>query len=184
MAKAVEAGDRFGSLVVLNLIKGSKHKHPSARCECDCGTVTTHRLTRLRTGKSVRCRECGSSQAWSNRNRPAIEHMAVRRRIESYRDNARRKGIEFGIFSFELAALFHSPCHYCGDEPSSHQRAKGSIGGVLLNGVDRVDNSKGYVSGNVVSCCSSCNFAKRGMTAAEFIAWARRVVAHCEGRDQ
>ena len=36
-------------------------------------------------------------------------------------------------------------------------------------GIDRVDNTLGYTSNNVVSCCTECNFMKRTMNYQTFI---------------
>ena len=51
-------------------------------------------------------------------------------------------------------------------------------GSYTYNGMDRVDNAKGYVLGNVVPCCHTCNFAKRGMATNEFVAWVTLVSNH------
>lgn len=59
--------------------------------------------------------------------------------------HSRKKGW-FLLFE-EYAALIAKPCHYCGEDTS---QAKGC-------GLDRLDNSKGYILGNVVSCCAICN---------------------------
>jgi hypothetical protein len=40
-----------------------------------------------------------------------------------------------------------------------------------FNGIDRVDNSKGYILGNCVPCCSWCNRAKADGTLAKFMDW-------------
>ncbi len=39
----------------------------------------------------------------------------------------------------------------------------------------RVDNSRGYVEDNVVTCCKICNVAKAKQPRADFEAWAIRV---------
>lgn len=44
------------------------------------------------------------------------------------------------------------------------------------NGIDRMDNSKGYVDGNVLPCCSICNHAKHVMNYDDFISWINRIV--------
>ena len=41
--------------------------------------------------------------------------------------------------------------------------------------IDRIDNSKGYIKGNVVSCCKKCNTAKNTMTTEEFKQWIKKV---------
>lgn len=47
-------------------------------------------------------------------------------------------------------------------------------------GLDRVDNTKGYIQGNVVRCCHVCNRAKGELPVGAFIAWARIVVEHTQ----
>lgn len=49
-------------------------------------------------------------------------------------------------------------CEYCGDVigPGGH-------------GVDRIDSSKGYMLGNIVTCCKRCNAAKSDMPLSEWI---------------
>jgi len=38
-------------------------------------------------------------------------------------------------------------------------------------GIDRVDNKKGYVVDNVVSCCTICNRVKNNMSYIDFKKW-------------
>lgn len=51
----------------------------------------------------------------------------------------------------------------------------------VYNGIDRVNNAKGYVTGNVVSCCKNCNLMKKNMSADAFIAHVRRIASYQEG---
>ena len=39
----------------------------------------------------------------------------------------------------------------------------------IYNGIDRIDNSKGYEKYNSVSCCEKCNRMKNILGKAEFI---------------
>jgi len=48
----------------------------------------------------------------------------------------------------------------------SKTKAKRSI--YIYNGIDRVDNSLGYVKENCKSCCFRCNKIKRDMSLEEF----------------
>jgi hypothetical protein len=48
------------------------------------------------------------------------------------------------------------------------------------NGIDRVDSSMGYVAGNVVPCCSTCNRMKLDHSYDDFIAHIKKIVAHYE----
>ena len=56
-------------------------------------------------------------------------------------------------------------------------KEKGKISDTILkiNGLDRVDSSKGYTIDNVVPCCAICNTAKNKMTQKEFKEWIKTV---------
>jgi len=36
-------------------------------------------------------------------------------------------------------------------------------------GIDRIDNSKGYIEGNMVPCCKICNWMKSDKSSIDFI---------------
>jgi len=46
---------------------------------------------------------------------------------------------------------------------------------VYYNGIDRIDNLKGYLKNNIVPCCKFCNTAKSSMSQTEFKEWINRV---------
>lgn len=48
----------------------------------------------------------------------------------------------------------------------------------MINGIDRVDNTKGYSIDNCVAACRRCNVAKADMTPDQFREWVLRVAAH------
>lgn len=56
---------------------------------------------------------------------------------------ARARGFHFTLNFDEFTALKVAPCTYC----NTTERV----------GIDRIDNDKGYIPGNVVSCCPECN---------------------------
>jgi hypothetical protein len=51
----------------------------------------------------------------------------------------------------------------------------------IYNGIDRVDNTRGYSIDNCVACCKQCNWAKRELPQQEFIDWIHRVSRHLNG---
>jgi len=63
--------------------------------------------------------------------------------------------------------LVQQECEYCGKEAIPAERS--------WNGIDRIDNEKGYVYGNCAPCCWGCNKAKGKRTAMEFIDMCTRV---------
>jgi hypothetical protein len=49
-------------------------------------------------------------------------------------------------------------CFYCG-----------FLSEDTLNGIDRMDNRQGYITGNCVGCCKTCNFMKKSLDAHTFV---------------
>ena len=97
-----------------------------------------------------------------------IEYSKVK-----YRNKIRFPHAQMVSFQ-EFEQISKAPCHYCNEPPS--RTLKDKVTGITLNinGLDRVDNEKGYTPDNVVACCPICNDAKRRMTRDEFLAWLHR----------
>jgi hypothetical protein len=73
--------------------------------------------------------------------------------------NARTRKKEWTIPLEAYENIISNPCKYCN---SSIAKETGS-------GLDRIDNEKGYILGNVNPCCSSCNRRRsKSMSAQEF----------------
>lgn len=68
-----------------------------------------------------------------------------------YTIRASKKNLEFALSQDEFDAIKCQPCYLCGKQSNSQH----------LNGVDRLDNNKGYSLDNVKSCCFGCNHIKR-----------------------
>lgn len=81
-------------------------------------------------------------------------------KFSQYTSNAKRRKLKFGLTFEQFKELIEGNCVYCGNGNN--------------NGIDRIDNSKGYVKGNVVTCCANCNWFKQEATQKEF---AKRIVA-------
>ena len=75
----------------------------------------------------------------------------------------------------QFEELIQRDCFYCGIPPQTSLRAKWLDGTFVYNGIDRWDNDLGYVEGNVVACCKSCNYAKHTMSGRAFFEWATRI---------
>lgn len=94
-----------------------------------------------------RCDKC--------RVRDSVRETLIPRKIYNYKREARKRMYSWDLTDEQASRLFMGQCHYCGKHAS--------------NGIDRVDNSKGYFLENCVSCCSACNFMKGSMDLEEFI---------------
>jgi 5-methylcytosine-specific restriction endonuclease McrA len=99
-----------------------------------------------------------------------------------YRFNAKRNGRPFFLTREDFQRLTSEHCHYCGAAPASVKKQAGCNGVYIYNGLDRVDNTKGYSLDNVVTCCWECNRDKGNKTEGEFLALAFRRAEYARAR--
>lgn len=85
-------------------------------------------------------------------------HSTLRRFNYSIR-TAKDRQIIWKLSFDEYQILISRPCHYC-----SYQLGEAVLKGC---GLDRLDNQKGYILDNCVSCCAFCNFIKQDLLSAD-----------------
>lgn len=161
-----KAGDKFVDWTVLSEVEHRGKKY--FLCRCRCGYEGRVSSTDLRHGNSRRCRSCGLS-----RNKKDYGVAAKNAVVRTYTENAAKKGRVWSLSDDELDALFSAPCHYCNVPPYSVSTTSG--GEFVYNGLDRVDNDRGYEKNNVVPCCVICNRAKRAMPYEAFWEWIEQM---------
>lgn len=167
---------RFGRLVAVRYLRTTGNgKCRWWLCSCDCGKAHEASATSLVRGSTSSCgcyrdslRPAQQAKARQTKLAKATGYSSV---LGSYKANAKLRGREWSISDQEACSLFASNCFYCGVAPFQH--LKRDIR--RYNGIDRVDSTKGYVPGNVVSACGICNKAKNNMSAYDFLTWAQRV---------
>ena len=94
--------------------------------------------------------------------------------VQGYKKSAKKNNREWKLTDKDLKKLFEGDCFYCGLKPSNCRKTK-SGDFFIYSGIDRKDNSKGYIKNNVVSCCRECNLAKAGRDFQEFLMWIQRL---------
>lgn len=164
-----EMGNRYGKLTVIAPVK-SKRKGACWLCQCDCGEKRAIPGCRLRKGGA---RSCGHSKY-----RGVLKGEAAFNTLFSeYRYTAKKYNRTWNIPRELFKTLTSKSCFYCGNPPSQkrlvHKKRYNGI--YLFNGLDRVDNSKGYTPENVVPCCIICNRAKNNMPQVDFFDWIQRI---------
>jgi hypothetical protein len=82
-----------------------------------------------------------------------------------------KRGLTCTLSGQEILKLVKDKCHYCGTEHSNNMlyNQPNFKYNFIHNGIDRIDSTKGYIQGNVVSCCKTCNVSKMNMGYQEFI---------------
>ena len=173
--KSSLVGYTIGELLVEDLIHIKEFAKGAPRsyyiCRCSCGNVVQIRSKQLAKGlhKSCGCRYNGLREGES----------AFNNVVGEYKKAANAKGVCFELTDDQCRILFTSGCSYCGCEPN-HIRKITNRGSFTYNGIDRVDSDKGYISTNVVSCCSMCNYAKRHHSVEDFRNWLERASEYLE----
>lgn len=166
MSEALKMSNR---LRVIETLPGGKNKHRQHVCVCECGERRTVRVDRLSRGEITECAKCSIATAREagrfQRKRLSDAERIARDVFGEYRGNARRKSLRFELNLDDVRRLIAASCHYCGERPAKL-------------GIDRRDNTEGYTISNSVPCCSICNYAKREMSAEEFLSWITKVFHH------
>lgn len=171
-------GKQFGRLTVIGRGQkpiGTKSRTAFWVCKCVCGKTVNIRASSLTTGVTISC-------GCYNREVIGKSVVSAATRIYNiYKRMAETRNIEFYLTKDEFIDLAIGPCYYCGIGPQHKVVRRNDE--FIYNGIDRVDNLKGYTLGNCVSCCEICNKAKRTMTVDRFRNWVIAIYSHwIEGR--
>lgn len=68
----------------------------------------------------------------------------------------------------QFREIITQPCVYCGESLTQERKTPAeSTGTFKYTGIDRYDNTKGYVFENCVPCCRRCNRIKETMDVEE-----------------
>lgn len=182
MAKFIDlAGTRYDRLSVVHQNGRDKHGNVIWLCLCDCGKQTILPTNRLKGGhtKSCGCLHRETARQKSLARTLGNGESAFNSLLHVYKRNAETRSLEWAIDKDLFRKLIKEPCYYCGQEPSAIMKAGGSKhnGDCIYNGLDRIDNFRGYMPENVRPCCKQCNIAKGVLSEAEFYEWISRVAA-------
>lgn len=172
-------GQKFGKLTVLHVSDQSTPMKIKFYCQCDCGNFTHSRSNALQSGRAASC-GCmaiiNSRIASNNKSAAYYPKAHVNEVYLQYKHGARRKNLLFELSIEYLQILISRPCYYCGMLDSNTVTKNGK--GFDYNGIDRVDNTKGYIEDNVVTACITCNMMKRDMPYKDWNEWLRRVTIY------
>ena len=84
---------------------------------------------------------------------------AINQLYARYKLDAKIRNLSFKLSKEEFIKITNLDCFYCGRIPSQKVTHRwGTF--YFYNGIDRVDNSKGYISNNSAPCCKECNSKK------------------------
>lgn len=139
-------------------------------CQCDCGKKSKATENHLKAGARVSC----GCRIHREKYLLPIEELCAQDRLAQYRKGARQRGYEFELTKQDFMNMLFEKCYYCNSEPYNTfkmregSRVQTEKRSVNYNGIDRIDNNKGYVLENCVTCCKNCNVMKMQLELDEF----------------
>lgn len=163
-------GQRFGRLEVLKQTTSS-WRGATWLVRCACGTEKKVRSTDL-VYSGVQSCGCLKRELMSVAPGKAMRNET----LSHYKYGAVTRGFAWELTEEDFDRLTAGDCHYCGVGPSNFK--KGKNGGFAYNGIDRKDNTVGYIAGNAVSCCRLCNRLKGKLDYSVFADYLNRVTAY------
>lgn len=168
-------GEVFGYLTVLRRALVTQGKKVKYICRCECGNETVVGSSNLTTGQTISC-GCRRGKVRGEQLRLEYGLASKRRLFKDYKDSAMRREYCFELTFDQFIEITSSNCMYCGRSPSNDgRRYKRQYGIYIYNGVDRIDNTKGYLVVNCVPCCTICNRSKGAMNYDDFINWIKDI---------
>ena len=170
-------GQRFGRLVALHDIGCNKRKLRLWECLCDCGQLTTVSMSGLKKGRTNSC-GCLARELSSKRGKKPIGESSLTFLFYRYKMEAGKRGLKFLLTRKQFRELTKQNCFYCGVKPHKTTYRPNANGEYIYNGIDRVNNTKGYVVDNCVTCCSMCNNMKHAYTQQNFLAKIALIYSH------
>ena len=145
------------------IIKAIQLTKPNSLCAY-CGKDFEPFKTKF-NNDSVSCNTCSENQSKQDtkrkdrvRNFKSEAFKNIKRYYKDYIKSATKRGYNITIDFDRFSALVQAPCYYCGHSIPEE-----------TNGIDRLDNSIGYINDNCVSCCWTCNRMKHVSSKQFFI---------------
>jgi hypothetical protein len=167
-------GKIIGRLTIIE--RGSDYISPNGYkriqwlCKCECGNIKLISSSSLLSGN---CKSCGCYQKDNIIKNVTLEfgRAAFNSIYATYKIDAEKRNLEFELSKLEFKEIIDRNCFYCNCSPSQIKKNIHNAGDYIYNGIDRVNNDKGYIIGNVVPCCIQCNKSKNNLTLDEFKIW-------------
>jgi len=183
MPKLLELeNQKFGRLIVQKFA-GYKGKRRCWKCICSCGKETILSTNKLTSGQTKSC-GCLKQDYVASLRLPKRE-ASFNYYYNQYRQNAKYAGRKFELTKEQFRELTSSNCFYCGCVPTqviAHKVKQHRSNGLFVhNGIDRIDNSKGYVFDNCVPCCKVCNKMKGSLNREKFLKQIEKIKNYQEG---
>ena len=171
----IKIGEQFNHWIVI----GYDKKRKKYETRCVCGNIGFVSSSTLKSGKSKSC-GCKQKEFLSN-DIIDTNYKGLRGRIyKNYKNAAKKRNYEFNLSLEEFSNLIEQNCFYCDSKPNmtysygnKYKNNAVDYSNFKYNGVDRINNSIGYIISNCVPCCKICNNSKSTLSETEWLNWIK-----------
>ena len=174
--KEVQPGTVFGEWTVLEQVtsKDSKARHISLlRVKCNCGTEKLIRKSGGVEGRSKACKPCSTRLKATN---PGYKELGGAQ-IWHIKNGAQKRNLEYnltGEYMWNLLEEQNFKCALTGIPLEIHKIKTSKITASL----DRIDNTQGYIPGNVRWVHKRVNVMRMDMTDEELLEWCLLLIKY------
>lgn len=174
-------GQKFNKLTVVGFLGTNKKDMGIWECKCDCGNTTTALTYRLKNGgkKSCGCLNKRNDSNWTGYGEISGAFLC------QLKHQAKKRGLKVSIdgkYLWELYLKQDKKCALSGMELIMIRdfRYKYRLQTASL---DRIDNNKPYIKGNLQWVHKEVNFMKQNMTEDKLLYWCEKLLKHKENQD-
>lgn len=163
--------DAGGAEIVDGPRKHSKNGYTVWKIKCPrCKNCLWTKPTFSRLKNGYICRSC-----FYEKNKIKNDKPSQNRAFNALKVSAKKRNLTVTISLQDFLEIASQDCYYCGESPSERAVNKYWQQKAILNGIDRWDNSLGYIKDNCRPCCTICNRSKNKYSVNEWKAWIQKV---------
>lgn len=157
--------DKINKLTLLSYVERPahvKHKDRYGLFQCACGNkkVIALKLVTNHHTKSCGCLQLEKLKISQGKNKLSFGISSQNLAFYQLKKGAEKRGLAVSLTKEDFLLLSQKSCSYCGGSPKSKLSHSHMHGFFIYNGIDRIDNSKGYHLENCTTCCIICNRMK------------------------
>ena len=186
-------GKRYNYLTVVRVFKDFSRKSINknfCECECKCGKTIVKRVDALKSGRAISC-GCHVKHDWCNLSKDGSDKRFLmtgskngsfngygEMRSQYYGEikyRAKQRGLEFNVSKKYLWELFLEQKGLCALTKKPIKFGRIYYRNETTASLDRIDNEKGYIIGNVRWVIKPINMMRRDLDTDFFIELCRLV---------
>ena len=153
--------------------KNTKREYMDQRPEKKIEYSMRHKIKKNSTDPNYRKKNADDQKRRRTEKPDEARALVVKRRndmyirLDIYIRSAEEKGFVYLLSDDQFFSMVKTECFYCGE-----------FGRNTINGIDRMDDDRGYFKENCVPCCKDCNESKGSLHIKEFVAQCARICMH------